>query len=244
MDTITMSLNIPNLNKMKICSKCKIPKLLDEFHKCSRNKDGKDSACIECVNEGHQARRAKNRDKYNTQKREYWAQHRENSKANSHRWYEKHKKEILAEWKKERDADPQTHRQQNKKYYINNREKVFRRNNENTKNRLKIDPMFRITKALRGRINAALKGISKSAKTLDLLGCSLDFFKQYLENKFRDGMSWGNYGKFWHLDHVKPCSKFDLMLIDEQKKCFNYANLQPLLVFENLSKYDKYEEEK
>lgn len=229
---------------MKICSRCKVPKPLEEFHKCSRNKDGKDSACIECINAGHQASRAKNRGKYNAQRREYWAKHRENSKINSHKWYENNKEEILAKWKKERDANPQIHRQQNKQHYINNREKVLRRNNENTKKRLKTDPIFKISKSLRGRINAALNGTTKSAKTLDLLGCSLDFFRWHIEKQFRDGMTWGNYGKFWHLDHIKPCSKFNLLLIDEQKKCFNYSNLQPLLAFENLSKHNKFVDEK
>jgi len=34
---------------MKICSKCGIPKLLTEFHKCSKHKDGLRSECKECI---------------------------------------------------------------------------------------------------------------------------------------------------------------------------------------------------
>ena len=37
-------------------------------------------------------------------------------------------------------------------------------------------------------------------------------------------------------DHVRPCSLFDLTDLEEQKKCFNFKNLQPLWAEENLSK--------
>jgi len=51
-------------------------------------------------------------------------------------------------------------------------------------------------------------------------------------------MSFSNYGK-WHIDHIIPCARFDLRKPNEQKKCFNYKNLQPLWAFDNLSKNDK-----
>lgn len=44
----------------------------------------------------------------------------------------------------------------------------------------------------------------------------------------------------WHIDHIKPVSKFDLTNSEEVKKCFSAENLQWLLAFENLSKGDKY----
>ena len=52
-------------------------------------------------------------------------------------------------------------------------------------------------------------------------------------------MSWNNYGE-WHVDHIKPCAKFDLSEEEQQKKCFNYKNLQPLWGEDNLKKGDKY----
>ena len=60
---------------------------------------------------------------------------------------------------------------------------------------------------------------------------------KYLENKFQKGMNWKNQGRYgWHIDHIKPCSKFDLSDPDQQKKCFNYKNLQPLWAAENIKK--------
>lgn len=53
-------------------------------------------------------------------------------------------------------------------------------------------------------------------------------------------MSWENYGiRGWHIDHIKPCASFDLSIIEEQKECFHYTNLQPLWWHENLAKSDK-----
>ena len=51
-------------------------------------------------------------------------------------------------------------------------------------------------------------------------------------------MNWENYGK-WHIDHIKPISKFDMTDQEEQKKCFHWSNLQPLWAEENISKGDK-----
>ena len=54
-------------------------------------------------------------------------------------------------------------------------------------------------------------------------------------------MNWLNYGRHgWHVDHIRPCASFDLSKPSEQKKCFNYKNLQPLWEEDNLAKSDKY----
>lgn len=51
--------------------------------------------------------------------------------------------------------------------------------------------------------------------------------KLYLEQQFINKMDWNNYGKIWEIDHIKPCSKFDLTKLEEQQKCFHYINLMP-----------------
>ena len=100
------------------------------------------------------------------------------------------------------------------------------------------DIEFKLTKLLRRRISSALKGSSKSAKTIELLGCQIEIFKAHLQRQFTKGMSFDNHGE-WHIDHIVPCASFDLTDPQQQKECFNYRNLQPLWAKDNLTKQDK-----
>lgn len=102
------------------------------------------------------------------------------------------------------------------------------------------DVGHKIKHYLRERIRLALKANNKINSTINLLGCTLEEFKKHLESKFTEGMNWGNYGKKgWHVDHIKPCSSFDLSKEEEQRKCFHYTNLQPLWWYDNLKKSNK-----
>ena len=107
------------------------------------------------------------------------------------------------------------------------------------KERSKIDIEFKIMKILRSRFHQAIKHTKKYDSILKLIGCSLNDLKQHLEEQFKPEMSWSNYGKIWEIDHIIPCSSFDLTKLEEQQKCFHYTNTQPLFVSENRSKKDK-----
>jgi len=100
------------------------------------------------------------------------------------------------------------------------------------------NPHARIAANLRKRMRKVLNGISKCEKTFDLLGCTPEYWKDYLEQRFKEGMSWDNYGE-WHIDHIVPCSAFDLTKDEDQKKCFHYTNTQPLWAEENMKKGPK-----
>ena len=104
------------------------------------------------------------------------------------------------------------------------------------------NPYRKSVKVLRDRIYQAIKRLSgqKESSSKELLGCSFDQARQHLESQFKPGMHWGNNTrKGWHIDHIIPCSSFDLTKLEEQKKCFHWTNLQPLWWYDNLHKSDK-----
>jgi len=106
----------------------------------------------------------------------------------------------------------------------------------------KINPHIKIRDNLSLRMRLALKeqNLTKGNTTAELIGCSIKLLKQYLERKFKPGMTWKNHGRFgWHIDHIRPCSKFDLSNHLQQKICFNYKNLQPMWAEENIRKSNK-----
>ena len=71
-----------------------------------------------------------------------------------------------------------------------------------------------------------------------LLGCSKEELKIFLENKFTESMTFNNYGD-WEIDHIKPVSSFDLTDNEEIKKCFHFSNLQPVWKIDNRRKSNK-----
>lgn len=106
------------------------------------------------------------------------------------------------------------------------------------RSRRKTDTNFRLTQNLRTRIVKVLKGINKSASTMELVGCTIDEFKSHLQEQFQPGMTWENYGK-WHIDHIMPCASFDLANPEQQRQCFHHTNMQPLWAEDNLAKGDR-----
>lgn len=111
---------------------------------------------------------------------------------------------------------------------------------EYQKNRRDTIPAYKIANNLRTRVRHALNGNSKVASTMELVGCTPDELKKYLEDKFEEGMSWDIYGhSTFHIDHIIPCASFDLTDPEQQKTCFHYTNLQPLWATENMQKSDK-----
>jgi len=122
-------------------------------------------------------------------------------------------------------------------------------NKEQIKNKIKhrkeTDIAFKILENTRvyvyQQLKKAHKGITnkKTLKTQALLGCTRNELAEYLRKQYKPGMTDQNYGKEWHIDHIIPCSSFDLTKEEEIKKCFHYTNLQPLWKEENLKKSNK-----
>jgi hypothetical protein len=180
---------------------------------------------------------------------------KEIKKINRHNYYLEHKELEISRAKEynknHANKISQYQKEYFKTYYKLNKQTLidrvtkFRKDNpEHFKNYLKnrriLDINFKLSGNLRTRINQAIKINSKRGHTLDLLGCSIVFLKERLESQFKKGMTWDNWAlDGWHIDHIYPCTSFDLTKKSEQKICFHWSNLQPLWAKDNLSKSAK-----
>jgi len=113
------------------------------------------------------------------------------------------------------------------------------------RNRRKNDPQFKLINNLRTRLAHLISRnpkIIKNEKTRELIGCSVEELKLYIEKKFLVGMSWDNYNyETWHIDHIKPLSLAKNMDDIIRLKLMHYTNLQPLWAKDNIKKSNKYE---
>jgi len=138
-------------------------------------------------------------------------------------------------------------------YHIKNNQDILKKikvwqqaNSKQIKNNKKkkywSDIQSKNSNKLRNRLYMFIHGRTNSLSTQALIGCSRSFLLRHLENQFKHGMNWDNYGRkngirCWELDHIRPCASFDLSKPEEQRKCFHYTNLQPLWAKENKVKW-------
>ncbi len=108
--------------------------------------------------------------------------------------------------------------------------------NDQIRKRKSTDMLFRLRNNLATRIRDFVSRDSKSATTEILIGCSWAQFKSHIETTMKAGMSWGNYGLNWNIDHYLPITSFDLSVPRNQFLCFNYRNCRALDKIENLKK--------
>jgi len=146
---------------------------------------------------------------------------------------------YMRKWRAEKAKDPayvKKEQEKQRRWWEKNRERGNKRQREYRKN----NKTFQLSNALRARVKYALEGCVKRHKTFDLLGCSPEEWKSFLEDKFEEGMTWENYGTDWEVDHIIPVSHFDLEDDNEQKKAFHYENTQPMWAVDNRRKGNRW----
>jgi hypothetical protein len=92
----------------------------------------------------------------------------------------------------------------------------------------------------------SLNGKKNGEHWESIIGYTAKDLMKHLENQFKDGMSWSNYGGtigMWSIDHIIPVSAFNFVSkydIDF-KKCWSLTNLAPMWVKDNSKKSNKLE---
>ena len=103
---------------------------------------------------------------------------------------------------------------------------------------------FRLKKTARSRIYNAIKRLGQVQKpriryrTEKMIGCTIEQLRSHLESRFKRGMTWGNHGSHWHIDHIIPMAHFDLTDDSQLLAASHYTNMQPMWAAENLAKSD------
>lgn len=195
----------------KICSKCKIEKDINEFHK-SR------SECKPCRK---------------VSKKKYYDENKSKLLENKKKYYLIHRKEILEKRIDHRQKKIESIKKYKKEYYQKNKNKF----NEYYKARYQTNTLYRIGKIIRRRVfDYITKNSIKYNTTFEIVGCSPEFLKKHIETQFTEGMSWELLGKYIHIDHIIPLSSAKTE--EEIYKLCHYTNLQPLWAIDNLKKGD------
>ena len=231
----------------KTCTKCLIEKPFSEFGKDKSSKDGLNFKCKACVKAYYEANKERIAERQKKHRKENQEAIRERSKK-----YRAENRERINEWhRKNYQANKDAISDYHKRHYYANRESIRERQKqyieENKEARLEYqksyhklkseEPQYRFKRSLRGRIIDAFKakGWSRSCSMEEIIGGYKLAFK-HIESRFKNGMSWDNYGS-WEIDHIVPLNSAES---DIELTCLlHYSNTQPLWLSENASKGSK-----
>ena len=242
---------------LKFCNKCKSEKEVTSFHKDKTKIDGYKNSCKECQRNYSSKFYVDNRERINNYAKEYYYKHsnderyKESRKKYMDNWIDKNNEYKKAYNKKYNFENKEKIRENKKVYRMLNKEKIenYKKDNKikirNTtrkywSNRLKNDKLFYLSNKIRNLIRICIKNnkSNKKSKTIEILGCNFDFFKNHIESKFESWMNWDNHGKYngefcygWDIDHIIPISSAkseeDIIRLN------HYSNFQPLDSYKN-----------
>ena len=100
--------------------------------------------------------------------------------------------------------------------------------NKRLRERRKEDPAFLVEQRCRSRIGGVFRraSIPKQGETKELIGTDdWSHVEAHIASMFEDSMTWENRDQ-WHVDHVRPCESFNLLIKEQCLVAFNWRNLR------------------
>ena len=216
----------------RVCKKCLLEKPLNEFRARNNNKYYRHT-CKECEKKYHYDYIKDNKDKMKDIRKKYYENNKEKLLNKDHIYYQKNKDIINEKRKNKRQENKEEFNKMARIRCKKNRKKISERENIRFHN----DNLYKIKKQVR-RDSFQKKGFRKKCKTVEILGCTFDYFYDYLLKTFKD-----NYGYEWdkkepiHIDHKKPLKYAKTK--EEVIELCHYTNLQLLKAEDNLLKGSK-----
>jgi L-arabinose isomerase len=188
----------------------------------------------------------KNKKRLSEVKKKYYKKNKSNILEQQKKYYEGNSEKISERVKTQYYEKIEYQKERHRIYYEKNREKILVKQREKyridgaekKKLKRKTDVLLKLKTTLGNRIREFMKqkGYKKNSRTFQIVGCSPQDLRLYLEKLFKEGMTWENHGE-WHIDHIIPISKAKTE--EEIYKLNHYTNLQPLWKRENLCKGSK-----
>ncbi len=230
----------------KTCSKCNKCKIIGEFNKNSKSKDGYRYECKECQKINYVENREYYINKMKENREEKIDEYTERDRKN----YIKNRDSILIKKKQYHINNQEIILEKAKEYYYENKDKRKIYNNNWVKENIEYCRKYQKEYAKEYRkkyphiilwrsvLNCTLIRLNKAKEghTIDLLGYSALELKEHIESLFLEGMGWSNRNE-WHIDHIKPVSSFDP---ETPMNIVNaLSNLQPLWATDNIKKGNK-----
>ena len=159
----------------------------------------------------------------------------EATRARAKVWYENNKERrraYKAEWDRK---NKESVKEYNKAYHNKHKDSA----NAKTRDKYASDLHIKFYNLVRNAYHRVTGKRLRDNKVTDLLGCTLEEYKEYLESKFQEGMTWENHKKDgWHIDHILPLKESEVSE-EEKLKRLHYTNTQPLWAKDNISKGNK-----
>lgn len=191
--------------------------------------------------EGNSKWREANQEYLNEYRKKYYKENQQSILEKKKEYYQEKREELIEKKKEYYEENKEELKEKFKNYNKENRDKINQRMRGYITERKENDPLFRFRLNVRDLITKSIKkrGYSKNSRTQEILGIDYKSFKVYIENQFKEGMSWDNREE-WDLDHIIPISSGQN---EEEILALNhYTNIQPMFREENLIKGDKYNE--
>jgi hypothetical protein len=226
----------------KKCNKCGQELPLDQFYrrKLKSGIIGHRPYCKSCGNIAATKWQKDNPEKTRNANAKWYHNNSDKARAKSARWRKNNPERVKFTNKEWVRNNPDKKKAKDARNYRKNIKTIRASQAKYIKKRRATDPYFKMVCNIRSAVGVALRDNTKSGHTVELLGCSIEYLRSYLETLFQSGMTWDNWGKYgWHIDHIIPLSYFDLSDPEQQKRAWHYTNLRPLWATDNLKKNNK-----
>lgn len=248
--------------QLKRCSSCGEWKPLTEYYKNTQRPGGLTYKCKDCNKAYNRQYKATHVKELKAWRKEYYKKNLAKIKAYDKKRYWDNREEILARGATYRAAHAEERKAYDKKRYWANKDELnaktkayrdankehvralaratYRRNkahrSKQVRERYNADPIFKLKMQARGMLLRSFrrKGRRKDNHSPEILGCSLDFFVEYLKQTWLDryGTEWN--GQPCHIDHIVPLVTVDAK--EDILRLCHYTNLRLVTPEDNLSK--------